>query len=401
MAIYKESPGTHGTPGTMFGLLKQCFCCSLHTGAIITGVYATAVYIVAFALEVWLINEAKSDVPVPSYILCVGYFINWTMSVVLMLGLALKRTRLILFWQLSIITTFFPECGLVLFTSLYHWTLESSFGAAVLIFWVVRALLNILCLLCVFSLYAHWKEEKRVSRRLRDITMTSPMSNGLYTTGTMKTPLPGSLRAGFHNPAYLASQMNLGRMHPTSPTPRIPNIHRSISSLSHYSLGGSTYRGKRFSKDFGDINELDAVLNRWKQKQATMLGLNYGSIGTMGIAGVGLDPHELPPTDPIWNGPRTISMQYLAQVEQYLNGAPLSRPVSTALILTSPLFDRQSQFVTASPLRKSHSMVDLNRRRHSTAYVTLHKLERQPFDYLTNKVSLESDDLQRYKDVAL
>ena len=278
-----------------------------------------------------------------------------------------KRTQLILLWQLSIVTTFFPECGLVLFTSLYHWvkrnrkrilwtylwrwplnllfqindfgavscslpasscfllppptssclllppaasscllgiaphlllqwkrnetqTLESSFGAAVLIFWVVRALLNvsrsliininlmdccltnwltdsaglrcrpfvrrrpsapisrrprrhlefhlliasidqstckqlppiesvsidsarrgrriglnalafakpaqsveidydescqsmlsgdcdlslqILCLLCVFSLYTHWKEEKRVSRRLRDITMVT------------------------------------------------------------------------------------------------------------------------------------------------------------------------------------------------------------------------------------
>ena len=31
-----------------------------------------------------------------------------------------------------------------------------------------------------------------------------------------------------------------------------------------------------------------------------MLGLNYGSIGTMGIAGVGLDPHELPPIDLTW-----------------------------------------------------------------------------------------------------
>ena len=101
------------------------------------------------------------------------------------------------------------------------------------------------------------------------------------------------------------------------------------------------------------------------------------------------------------NGHRTHSMQYLAQVEQYLNGAPLSRPVSTALILTSPPFNRQSQFVTTSPLRKSHSMIDLNQRRHFTADVTLHKLDRQPFDYLTNKVSLESDDLQRYKDVAL
>ena len=43
-AVYNGSPRTHGTHGTMLGLLKQCFCCSLHTGAIITGIYATASY---------------------------------------------------------------------------------------------------------------------------------------------------------------------------------------------------------------------------------------------------------------------------------------------------------------------------------------------------------------------
>jgi len=39
-AIYNQSSGAYGTHGTMLGVLKQCFCCSLHTGAIITGIYA-------------------------------------------------------------------------------------------------------------------------------------------------------------------------------------------------------------------------------------------------------------------------------------------------------------------------------------------------------------------------
>ena len=76
-------------------------------------------YIVAFAMEVWLITEtagkeeihqkkmkdpaivdflfsppffsiSRTDqLPTPSYILCVGYFITWTMSVAFLVGLAL------------------------------------------------------------------------------------------------------------------------------------------------------------------------------------------------------------------------------------------------------------------------------------------------------------------------
>ena len=43
-------------------------------------------YIHRYVLNIWNIAD---EVPVPSYVLCVGYFINWTMSVVLMLGLIL------------------------------------------------------------------------------------------------------------------------------------------------------------------------------------------------------------------------------------------------------------------------------------------------------------------------
>jgi hypothetical protein len=40
------------------------------------------------------------------------------------------------------------------------------------------------------------------------------MAHGYYTNIHIKTPLPGSLRAGYHNAAYLASETNLRQMHP-------------------------------------------------------------------------------------------------------------------------------------------------------------------------------------------
>ena len=100
---------------------------------------------------------------------------------------------------------------------------------------------------------------------------------------------------------------------------------------------------------------------------------------------------------------RTQSLLYLDQVEQYLNLAPQSRAVSTALILHAPQpahLDRQSQFVTS--MRRARSMSDLNFRLDAlNGDVKLQKMTRQPFSYLAAKASLESQDLQRYKDVAL
>ncbi len=143
-----------------------------------------------------------------------------------------RRTQPILAWLLCVIVVFFPECGLVMFMSLYYWviinlkvwfilcccwtldcltidmqTLGTPFGMVELIFWIVRASLNvsvytfknhinsfrvrypeiyhdmcdisfswqILGAIQVFSLYSQWKEEKNVSRRLRDLSMVISM----------------------------------------------------------------------------------------------------------------------------------------------------------------------------------------------------------------------------------
>lgn len=88
-----------------------------------------------------------------------------------------RRTKPLLTWLLLIVVCFFPECGLVLFMSLYYWvsinicflkdlwhdfllefsvrviwklivllqTLQSSFGTAELIFWLFRVVMNVSC----------------------------------------------------------------------------------------------------------------------------------------------------------------------------------------------------------------------------------------------------------------
>lgn len=84
--------------------------------------------------------------------------------------------------------------------------------------------------------------------------------------------------------------------------------------------------------------------------------------GPMGIAGVGLDPDEPQPPDAPGMAAsgaggrfRTQSLLYIDDLDNYWNRPPLSRPISTALIVSpkfaSPSFDRQSQFVTTSTKR--------------------------------------------------
>lgn len=56
-----------------------------------------------------------------------------------------------------------------------------------------------------------------VSRIVNDIRYfvkqtSSSVATGYYTSTVLKTPLPGSLRAGYHNSAFLSSELNLRQM---------------------------------------------------------------------------------------------------------------------------------------------------------------------------------------------
>ncbi|XP_076362891.1 reduction in Cnn dots 6 isoform X1 [Tachypleus tridentatus] len=185
--------------------LNSFFCCRLFVGSVLSGVYSMpspgvqckketaynfypiqaflistryvqVVYAVAFVIELWWIIEAEVKLPVPSYILAAGYFFTLVMSFALLAGLGLKRSKYLLGWLFVVILFYFPECGLVLFMSLYYWGLDTYYGLTEFAFYICRAIINVLCIVCVQSQYSSWQEEKDVMRRLENLNVVPKSS---------------------------------------------------------------------------------------------------------------------------------------------------------------------------------------------------------------------------------
>ncbi|XP_067125154.1 uncharacterized protein [Centruroides vittatus] len=175
---------------------KLAECCGLTAGGIVTSVYTTVIYMAAFAMELWWIIEQEVSLPAPAYILAAGYFFTFLVSLFLLVGVFLKKPRYVLGWLFVMALFFLPECGLVVYMSVYHWTLEQKNGLLELTFYVCRAFLNVLCIVCVLQLYRRWKEEKTVMRRLENLhvgsalsemNLTSRKENGDMSNGHINT----------------------------------------------------------------------------------------------------------------------------------------------------------------------------------------------------------------------
>uniref|UniRef100_A0A1B6DAB0 Uncharacterized protein n=1 Tax=Clastoptera arizonana TaxID=38151 RepID=A0A1B6DAB0_9HEMI len=158
-------------------LLENCFCCSLAVAASVIGIYTLVAYIIAFLMEVWWIVQTEAKLPSPAYVLCAGYFLVFILSAVLLRGLSVKKTLYLLEWLLVIAAFSFPEAILVLFMSIHYWKVRSLYGLTELTCWVCRAVVNVAGMICVQSLYSTWREEKQVLRRLRDLNTASTLPN--------------------------------------------------------------------------------------------------------------------------------------------------------------------------------------------------------------------------------
>lgn len=153
-------------------LVNSVGCCELFTAGVCIGVYTMIVYLGAFIMELWWIIENNVQLPVPAYVLAAGYFSIFLVSLFLLAGLFLRKSNYLLGWLFVSVLFFFPECGLALFMSLQYWKLDSK-GIAELAFYIARAVMNVVSIVCVQSLYTQWKQEKAVMRRLQNLNVTS------------------------------------------------------------------------------------------------------------------------------------------------------------------------------------------------------------------------------------
>ena len=65
------------------------------------------------------------NLPIPAYLLALVYFFLSLLSVVMMVGLRGKKTRMLLAWMIFFLLAVFPEAGMVLFMGVYYWVSDS------------------------------------------------------------------------------------------------------------------------------------------------------------------------------------------------------------------------------------------------------------------------------------
>lgn len=362
----------------------SCGECSPYVGGVAVGVYTTAVYLTASGLELGWIIETEVRLPPAAYILTAEYFCSLFLALFLMVGLLLRNTKYLLVWLVMMMVFFFPECGLVMYMSLYHWGLSSPRGLAEFIFYVCRAVFNILSIVCIHWLQATWRREAHVLQRLQTLHVGSLFSE-IDTSSSKTDPEPNSNVHFSHEIFYTSSRCHESEMlymttgsngneksslvKNQSPSPAPPPPPPSVASVTSRSRGGelspACFCHKPGSSEF-DATSFNEYLS-WKLQQQQPTSHN----------------------SPIRSSQSDIMPASKSKPWNKSNSA-----------FYNPAFsDTQSVYSTHSLERLKHAKSQSLRRVHSLGDISaapdiyvLQTLPQEPFHYIQRQASIIIDD---------
>lgn len=341
-------------------MLEHCFCCTLRVAASVISVYVAVAYMIAFFMELWWVWDTGGQLPHLGYILITAYFVTFILSAILVKGISDKQMPHLLLWLFGVLAILLPEGGLVLFMSLNFWKIYTIYGLTEITFWICRLIVNVAGLICIYSLYRAWKEEKQVLSSLRDLNMASRavLAGGRRPSVTSRKLVPPP--AGYTNPGY-TSQVDQPIVIPRTNLKRSP----SLMSLPPRSASPSP-----------SVNEFNAALFNSNLRSHSVL--DQRGVKTMPPANH--VPAFVPPLPPGYN-------------TQSLDRRLLHRTRSLGFFPTEDRM-RNGYF---SPLSLSGFVVDPRGR---VAYIQDPRIVEKPWA-ADSKISIESDDMHKYKDVAL
>ncbi|XP_064482054.1 uncharacterized protein LOC135394914 isoform X2 [Ornithodoros turicata] len=351
--------------------LESVGCCELFAAGVCIGVYTMIVYLGAFIMELWWIIEYNIQLPVPAYILAAGYFSTFLVSLFLLAGLFLKKSKYLLGWLFVSVVFFFPECGLALFMSLKHWKLDDK-GIAELAFYICRAVVNVVCIICIQSLYTLWRQEKAVMRRLENLNVLGKENGGPSPV----TVLDMRSRYGGQDsePTYIVTQNSALRRSASSASNL---LHARSLSGSNGVLGPAADRDFYTNPSFwnGGRSEFDA--SSFYDYFARGGMQNGGSGNGHLMVGYPLHRSASDLQGSFWGKPHVYegySMNGGGRESPSANGSAITHVDYCTQSLDRPKFRRQLR------RQKSTSLEQLNVR--CLGAVTLERLPERPFDYL-------------------
>ncbi|KAH8025000.1 hypothetical protein HPB51_002414 [Rhipicephalus microplus] len=279
------------------------------------------VYLGAFIMELWwiienngnvdfLINRTTADevynlpkssflstqirfqLPVPAYVLAAGYFSIFLVSLFLLAGLFLtlsrhlcvypdplrfrasqRKSNYLLGWLFVSVLFFFPECGLALFMSLQYWKLDSK-GIAELAFYIARAVMNVVCIVCIQSLYTQWKQEKAVMRRLQNLNVVG--------TPPYTFPFPACLHMSPHTGTWRPARATARRA-PAAPRatawPAAVPARASIAPTGNAGGGSLSSRSRYVTAADSEPTYIVAHNSALKRSTSSVSGLMVRAVG--------------------------------------------------------------------------------------------------------------------------
>ncbi|KAL4713682.1 hypothetical protein ACJJTC_004213 [Scirpophaga incertulas] len=144
-----ESPKIHMRPA-----VSKIFCCSVTAASGFIAAYALVAYAIALIYEIVWVVESQGGLPVAALLLMVCYCIVIAATVTLVHGLISKNNRYLMAWLIAVILVLIPECALVFYMSISHWGLQGVYGGAELACYVARLPAIVVGVVLVQSAYA-------------------------------------------------------------------------------------------------------------------------------------------------------------------------------------------------------------------------------------------------------
>ncbi|CAG4992194.1 unnamed protein product [Colias eurytheme] len=134
--------------------VSSIFCCSVTAASGFIAAYALVSYAIALIYEIVWVVESQSGLPIASALLMICYCVVIAATVVLVHGLISKNNTYLLAWLISVILVLIPECALVFYMSISHWGLQGVYGGAELACYVARLPAIVCGVVLVQSAYA-------------------------------------------------------------------------------------------------------------------------------------------------------------------------------------------------------------------------------------------------------
>ncbi|XP_063372583.1 uncharacterized protein LOC134660726 [Cydia amplana] len=198
--------------------VRKIFCCSVTAASGFIAAYALVAYAIALIYEVVWVVESQSGLPVASALLMACYCIVIAATVTLVHGLISKNNKCLLSWLITVILVLIPECVLVFYMSISHWGLQGVYGGAELACYVARLPAIVCGVVLVQSAYA--------IREARN----AGYANGAAVGGSEfdASHYVPEAPAAFTNDGFLADNGKSGSM---------PDLRRHLASRQSFNQG--------------------------------------------------------------------------------------------------------------------------------------------------------------------